>query len=163
IPGYEVQRRLGSGGMGVVYLARQVALNRLVALKVMRPHSAGHELRERFRAEARPVARLEHPNIVRVHDSGAHEDQLYFAPEYVAGGCLAEKLSGGPWPARQAAELVACLADAVEHAHQQGIVHRDLKPANVLLTEQGEPKVADFGLSRQQSAEAGLTRSGDVL
>jgi serine/threonine-protein kinase len=162
VPGYEVLEVLGHGGMGVVYRARQVGLDRVVALKMIRTDLLLDEgARARFRAEARAVAKLEHPHIVRVHDSGEHAGRPYFALELMSGGSLAEKLKEeGPWPARAAAELVVRLAGAVEHAHRQGIVHRDLKPANVLLAADGTPKITDFGLCHWREGE-GLTRAGD--
>jgi WD40 repeat protein/tetratricopeptide (TPR) repeat protein len=132
--GYTVLEELGSGGMGVVYLARQVKLNRLVALKMIREGvQARSEQRERFGAEALAVARLQHPNIVQIYEVGEHQGVPFFALEYADGGSLARHLAGTPQPADQAAGLVEVLARAMHYAHQQGIVHRDLKPANVLL------------------------------
>jgi WD40 repeat protein/serine/threonine protein kinase len=140
VPGYEVLRELGHGGMGVVYLARQVGLNRLVALKMLR--AAGPEQRARFRAEAEAVAALQHPNVVQVHEVGEAGGCPYLALEYVAGGTLADRLAGKPWEPRAAAELIRTLAAAIHYAHQRGIVHRDLKPANVLLQEEVSRKDA---------------------
>jgi serine/threonine protein kinase/WD40 repeat protein len=134
IPGYEVLEVLGRGGMGVVYLARQVALNRVVALKmILHGAHAGADDLARFRREAEAVARVQHPNIVQVYDSGEHEGRPYLALEFVKGGSLKEFLKGVPQPASDAARLVEVLARAVDAAHRQGIVHRDLKPANILL------------------------------
>jgi WD40 repeat protein/serine/threonine protein kinase len=134
VPGYEVVRVLGQGGMGVVYLARQLGLNRPVALKmILAGACAGERERARFHTEAEAVARLRHPNIVQVYEVGEHDGRPYLALEYVEGGSLADRLGGTPQPARRAAELVEALARAVHDAHQQGVVHRDLKPANVLL------------------------------
>jgi formylglycine-generating enzyme required for sulfatase activity/tRNA A-37 threonylcarbamoyl transferase component Bud32/mono/diheme cytochrome c family protein len=165
IPGYEVLGFLGKGGMGIVYKARQLSLNRVVALKMILSHRlADLDARTRFHSEARAVAQLDHANIVHIWDHGEHEDRPYFSLEYVEGGSLADQTKGTPWPARKAAALVAALADAVEHAHQHGIVHRDLKPANILLTAGGVPKIADFGLARSmQSDAAGLTQAGDLV
>jgi serine/threonine protein kinase len=159
-PGYEVLGEIGRGGMGVVFKARQVALDRIVALKWLRGNLAEYPAaRARFQLEAQAVARLDHPGIVRIHDSGLHQGQPYFAMEFVAGGCLADRADAFRSP-RAAAALVAHLADAVEYAHQQGIVHRDLKPSNVLLAAGGlaggakppaadlVPKITDFGLAR---------------
>jgi serine/threonine protein kinase len=163
IPGYEIVGELGRGGMGVVYQAKQTRLGRLVALKVI--HGAGPltpEVVRRFEAEAGTVARFDHPNIVRVYDSGEHGGVAYLALEFVAGGNLAQRLQSGPWPARQAAELVGRLADAVEVAHRQNVIHRDLKPANILLTEDGTPKIADFGLARLLDQVSG-TVGGELL
>jgi tetratricopeptide (TPR) repeat protein/tRNA A-37 threonylcarbamoyl transferase component Bud32 len=164
VPGYEVLGELGRGGMGVVYKARQTALKRYVALKVLTAGShAGAQQRVRFRQEAEAVARLQHPHIVQIFEVGEKDGQPYFAMEYVPGCTLSQKLSGTPVAARQAAELVATLAQAMEYAHRRGIVHRDLKPANVLLTPEGQPKVTDFGLAKQLDDEQGQTQSGAVM
>jgi eukaryotic-like serine/threonine-protein kinase len=179
VPGYEILGELGRGGMGVVYLARQLGVNRLVALKMVRAGShAGKEDLARFRLEAEAVGRLAHPNIVQVHQVGLHEGMPFLSLEYCAGGTLASKLQGKPLLPRQAAELVEALARAVHAAHSAGVVHRDLKPGNVLLApcppgEEGPalgvPKITDFGLAKMRAAAEtapgpeGLTRSGDIL
>jgi serine/threonine-protein kinase len=164
VPGYEILGELGRGGMGAVYKARQIGTDRLVALKVIRAGQyAGEADRERFGREARAVARLVHPNVVQVYAMGDCDGQPYFVLEYVAGGTLADRLHGRPWPARDAAQLVRTLAHALQTAHRQGIIHRDLKPRNVLLTPDGQPKIADFGLARLMDEPAGLTASGAVI
>jgi WD40 repeat protein len=164
VPGYEILGELGRGGMGVVYKARQVGLNRLVALKmILAGGHAGEAERARFRVEAEAVARLQHPNIVQIHDIGESNGHPFFSLEFVEGGTLAEHLGHRPQPPRQAAQLVATLARAVHAAHQAGIVHRDLKPANVLLTADGTPKIADFGLAKRLDAESRLTRSNAIV
>jgi serine/threonine protein kinase len=173
IPGYEILGVLGRGGMGVVYRARDLALNRVVALKmVLAGSAAAPEQLARFRAEAEALARLRHPHIVQVHTCGEHAGQPYFVLEYVEGGSLAERLRGQPQPPRDAARLVLLLARAVHAAHQAGIVHRDLKPANILLgppadepalnSALGWPKVTDFGLARYLD-EASRTADGTLL
>jgi formylglycine-generating enzyme required for sulfatase activity/tRNA A-37 threonylcarbamoyl transferase component Bud32/mono/diheme cytochrome c family protein len=165
IPGYEILGPPKRGGMAFVYKARQVRLNRVVALKVIRgqrrPNSAEQA---RFHAEAQTVARLDHPNIVRVFDSGEQDGVPYLVLEFVAGGSLAEKVAAGPLSPPAAARLLLQIVDAIGYAHNCDVVHRDLKPANILLTPDGLPKVADFGLSKQMQAAAGcLTQAGDVL
>jgi eukaryotic-like serine/threonine-protein kinase len=161
IRGYEVQEVLGRGGMGVVYKAWHLRLNRAVALKMLLAGAyARPEELERFMHEAEAVAGLRHANIVQVHDVGDHDGQPYFTMEYVEGGSLAQKLVGAPQPFREAAALVAALAQTVQVAHEGGIVHRDLKPANILLTADGTPKIADFGLARHFDSEPVLTLSG---
>jgi WD40 repeat protein len=161
VPGYEVLEVLGEGGMGVVYRARHVGLDRPVALKLLRGGS-GKRL-ARFRAEALAEARLQHPHIVQIFEVGEHQGQPYLALELLEGGSLETQISGKPQAPRAAAELVAVLARAIQYAHTRGIVHRDLKPSNVLLTAEGTPKVADFGLAKFLQAAEGQTSEGDVL
>ncbi len=167
VPGYEVLTELGRGGMGVVYKANQVGLHRVVALKMILAgqHASPQEL-NRFKVEAEAVARLVHPNVVQIYDIGEHEGLPYFSLEYVGGGSLAQKLHGKPMPGREAAELIETLSRAVHAAHERGIIHRDLKPANVLLTEDGSPKITDFGLAKKLEEIAGgtgTTRTGSIM
>ena len=179
ILGFEIVRELGRGGMGVVYLARQIGLNRLVALKMILPGaSAAPEERLRLQREAEAIARLQHPNVVQIFQVGEEQGQLFLALEYLSGGSLRAQLAGQPLPARAAAALVETLALAIEHTHEHGIIHRDLKPANVLLTSPmsasglGEPhgsepilvpKITDFGLAKLVHESAGPTRSNDLI
>lgn len=153
VPGFEIVRLLGVGGMGVVYLARQPSLDRLVALKMIRADNAAPAFRERFLAEAAVIARLRHPGIVVIHELGEHDGQPFFALEYCPHGSLAARLGGKPQDPLTAAGLVRRLAEAVEAAHRAGVVHRDLKPGNVLLTDgegpEPSPKITDFGLARR--------------
>ena len=161
IPGYDVQAIVGRGGMGVVYKARHLRLNRFVALKMLLAGAyAGANERARFQREAEAVASLHHPNIVEIYDVGGDEGFPFFSMELLEGGSLAQTLSGTPQPARQAAALLITLAEAVQVAHQAGIVHRDLKPGNILLTGAGDGKIADFGLARHFEGESALTLSG---
>jgi WD40 repeat protein/tRNA A-37 threonylcarbamoyl transferase component Bud32 len=164
VPGYDILEVLGHGGMGVVYKARHLALNRTVALKMMltgvRPELADPV---RFRTEAEAVARLQHPNIVQIHEVGEANGHPYCALEFVEGGSLAGKLASKPMPAREAAKLVEALARAMQLAHSRNVVHRDLKPTNVLLTADGTPKISDFGLARQLDSDSGHTQTGVVL
>lgn len=159
IPGFEVVDELGRGGMGVVYRARQVALNRIVALKVVQAGQfASPEQRQRFRTEVEATARVQHSHVVQVYSAGEHEGCPYLVTECVEGGNLARVLHGVPQPPQDAARLVLLLARGIHAAHKQGIIHRDLKPGNVLLGPVGDesalacrygvPKIADFGLAR---------------
>jgi hypothetical protein len=181
IPGYELLDVLGRGGFGVVYQARQLELNRLIALKMVLPNRlVGDAERARFRHEAKVVARLKHPNIVKIHDTGEHDGLPYFVMELVTGGNLAGRLGGTTLAPMHAAQLAETLARAVHHAHVLGVVHLDLKPANVLLDPVSEapdgtlegaslagaigslrwvPKVSDFGLARRLNPEADQSQS----
>jgi WD40 repeat protein/tetratricopeptide (TPR) repeat protein len=164
VPGYEIEGELGRGGMGVVYLARQVKVRRLVALKMLlhAGHASRHE-QERFRIEAEAAARLQHPGIVQVYEVGVCRGYPFFSMEYAPGGTLALKLAGTPLTVEQSARLVRTLAEAVQHAHERGVVHRDLKPGNVLLALDGSPKVSDFGLAKRLDAQTFHTQSGSIL
>jgi tetratricopeptide (TPR) repeat protein/tRNA A-37 threonylcarbamoyl transferase component Bud32 len=161
ISGYLVEALLGRGGMGIVYKARHLRLNRIVALKMMVSGAySGPRERARFQREAEAVASLRHANIVAVYDVGEHDGCPYFTMEFLEGGSLAHALAGTPQPAREAAALLMTLAEAVQVAHQASIVHRDLKPANILLTADRTPKIADFGLARHFDGQSALSLSG---
>jgi serine/threonine protein kinase len=185
---YEILGEVGRGGMGVVYKGRHRTLTtRLAAIKVLHPAAGGEEARERFLAEARAVASLHHPNIVRIYDvcdPAPGEGEPFVALEYVEGGSLADRINGTPLPPREAADLLLPLAEAMHQAHLQGIIHRDLKPANVMLagsvrarsvSEGGAqsladaagsdliPKITDFGLAKQLDADSALTRTGAIV
>jgi formylglycine-generating enzyme required for sulfatase activity/tRNA A-37 threonylcarbamoyl transferase component Bud32 len=163
VPGYEVEAEIARGGMGVVYRARHVRLNRPTALKMLlggKYHDPA--ARVRFLVEAEAVAALQHPHVVQVFEFGEYDDLPFLAMEFVGGGTLADKVArDGRVAPRPAAELMAKLAAAIAFAHSKGIVHRDLKPANVMLTPAGEPKVTDFGLAKV--GDSGVTASGAVM
>jgi tetratricopeptide (TPR) repeat protein/tRNA A-37 threonylcarbamoyl transferase component Bud32 len=161
---YETISILGQGGMGVVYKARQLTLNRLVALKMIRnAEFASEDQVRRFQNEAEAVATLDHPGIVPIYEVGTFEDQRYFSMKLVEGQGLDKKLEELAKNPRAAARVVAEVADAVNHAHQRGILHRDLKPANILMDGQGHTHVTDFGLAKRIEEDAGLTVSGAIM
>ena len=161
---YELLKVLGEGGMGIVYKARQLSLNRLVALKMIKASRfpSADEVR-RFHNESEAVARLDHPNIVPIFEVGQYEDQHYFSMKLIAGESLDRKSKDYLANPRYASELLAMTAAAIHHAHQRGILHRDLKPANILIDSEGRPHVTDFGLAKKVEGDSELTRSGAIL
>ncbi len=161
---YELRAEIARGGMGVVYRARQLSLNREVAVKLMLHGAlASAEDVERFRAEARAAAALNHPGIIAIHEVGECDGQHYFSMDLVPGQNLGEMTRSGPLPARRAATLIAEVARAVEYAHRMGVVHRDIKPTNVIVDPEGRTHVTDFGLARRVHFDATITQPGQVL
>jgi tRNA A-37 threonylcarbamoyl transferase component Bud32 len=161
---YELLEVIGQGGMGVIYKARQVGLNRTVALKMIRSaHLATPDDVQRFRSEAELIAQLDHPNIVPIHEIGEHQGQHYFSMKLLPGGNLVAHLPRLREDLREGVALLAKVTRAVQHAHQHGVLHRDLKPANIVLDNRGEPHVTDFGLARRLAANDGLTQTGAIL
>lgn len=170
LPQYDLWEMLGHGGMGAVYKARQISLERWVAVKILPPEMAGEEedqFIERFKNEARTMARMNHPAIVSVYDFGETADgQLYFVMEYVNGTDVAKMIaSQGRLPPEYALAITAHVCDALHYAHTHGVIHRDIKPANILINMEGQVKVADFGLARMEdpSQSGGLTRTGVAM
>jgi Protein kinase domain len=161
VPGYEILEEVGRGGMGVVFRARQVSLNRVVALKMVLGGRGVDTALERFRAEAEAVGRLQHANIVQVYEIGEHDGCPFYTLEFCPNGNLARKLAGKPLPAAEAVELVGDLARAMTAVHRAGIVHRDLKPQNVLLSADWTPKVTDFGCAKTEHGSH--TQTGAVF
>ncbi len=161
---YEIIEEIARGGMGVVYRANQKKLNRTVALKKILSGTMASEAEvARFLIEAKAAAKITHPNIVQVYDTGEMDMQPFFAMELVEGISLAEKMNGQPQSIPWSCELMVRTADAIHHAHQSGIIHRDLKPSNVLLTRDEQPKVTDFGLAKVLSEGDSKTRTGDLM
>jgi serine/threonine protein kinase len=163
---YELLEELGRGGMGVVYKACQRSLNRIVAIKMVQSQRLASEaMVQRFQLEAEAAASLRHPNIVAIHEVGAHAGQHYFSMDFIEGRSLAETISDSRFAIsdfRRSAQWVKIIAEAVHYAHQHGILHRDLKPSNILLDAKDEPHVTDFGLARRLEGESTLTLSGEV-
>jgi serine/threonine-protein kinase len=164
IPRYEIRERVGEGATAVVFRAWDRELKRSVALKVLRGRAAlSPVMRERFHREAQASAGLDHPNVVRVHDAGEHDGDLYLVLEFVSGRPLSQRMAERALPERDAVALLEKVARGMAAAHANGIVHRDLKPGNILVTDSGEPKVGDFGLAYLVDSDARLTRTGSSL
>jgi tRNA A-37 threonylcarbamoyl transferase component Bud32 len=161
---YDIQKELGRGGMGIVYKARQITLNRPVALKMIKAGVLADdaELR-RFQNEAEAVALLDHPGIVPVYEVGEHDGQKYFSMKLVEGSNLAEQLASFQDNPRAAVSLMIETAEAVQHANMRGILHRDLKPANILIDAKGHPHITDFGLAKRMESDAEMTASGAIM
>ena len=163
LPGYEIVRRLGQGGMGVVFLARQLSLNRLVAIKLLPPlpRTEAAVQSARFRREAELMARVSHPNVVAIHDSGVAEGRPYLVMEYVEGGDLKRQIvPDRPMDPARVRSLIGPIARALSELHRRGILHRDLKPSNILMHDGQTPKVADFGIAVIGGSAGDLTRPG---
>ncbi len=161
---YELIQEIARGGMGVVFKARQVNLNRVVALKmILAGQLAGPQDVQRFYTEAEAAAQLDHPGIVPVFEVGQHEGQHFFSMGFVEGQSLAKRVAEGPLEPRAAAEMVKTVADAVQYAHDKGVIHRDLKPGNILLDKDGKPRITDFGLAKLTESGSDLTGTGQIL
>ena len=161
---YELLSELGRGGMGIVYRARQISLNRIVAIKMLlRGGLASTEDQARFLHEAESLGGLDHPNIVPIYEVGQHDGQLFFSMKYVEGQTLSQMMATERLSARLIAELLVPVARAIHFAHENGILHRDVKPSNILIDEAGVPHITDFGLARRQTGTDSITRTGAVL
>jgi tRNA A-37 threonylcarbamoyl transferase component Bud32 len=161
---YELLEEIARGGMGVVFKARQVSLNRIVAVKmILSGQLAGEAEVKRFRTEAEAAANLQHPNIVAIHEVGEHEGRHFFSMDYVEGANLANFIKDNPLSAIKAAEMLKTIAQAVHYAHQRGTLHRDLKPHNVLMDANAQPRITDFGLAKRIDQDSGLTQTGAVM
>ena len=161
---YELIHELGRGGMGVVYKAHQRSLDRIVAVKmILAGHFASRSDVQRFHAEAQNAARLRHPNIVSIYEVGDFEGQHFYAMEFVQGQRLADLARDQPLPSRQAARYLKALAEATHIGHLEGVIHRDLKPANILIDALDQPRITDFGLSRQLGTDSTLTLTGQAM
>ncbi|MCP5065001.1 MAG: serine/threonine protein kinase, partial [bacterium] len=162
---YELGEEIGRGAMGVVFQARQRSLQREVALKIVIGSSLASDTeRERFHVEAEAAANLQHPNIVPIYEIGRDEDCDYYSMPLLTGGTLGDRMAKQErWSHREAVQLMAAVADAVQAAHRHGIIHRDLKPDNILLDENGEPHISDFGLACRLEQKSTLTLTGQIM
>lgn len=160
---YEIKAWLGDGGMSTVYLAEQTSIGRTVAIKMLPPHfTRDTNFMQRFEREVKVIAALQHPRVLPVHDYGAFHGRPYIVMAYMPGGTLAERIAAGPLPLEEIVPLVSQIAEGLDHAHSKGIIHRDLKPSNVLIDEQGNAYLADFGIAKISEATIHLTGTGVV-
>jgi serine/threonine protein kinase/lipopolysaccharide biosynthesis regulator YciM len=161
---YELIDEIARGGMGVVYKAKQINLNRIVALKmILSGQLASEQDVQRFRTEAEAAANLDHPRIVPIYEVGQQDGQHYFSMGFVDGESLAQKIVDGPMAHREAAEMLVKICEGIAYAHERGVIHRDLKPANILLDQSEQPKITDFGLAKKLGSDSNLTGTGQIL
>jgi hypothetical protein len=161
---YELLAEIGRGGMGVVYCARQISLNRVVALKmILAGHFASEKAVQRFRAEAEVAANFKHPNIVAIHETGVHDGLHFFSMDYIEGKDLAALTKPKGLPPKQAARYLVGIARAVQYAHDHGILHRDLKPSNILIDGRDQPQITDFGLAKRLLEDSDITLTGQIM
>src|SRR3989442_3410037 len=161
---YELLEEIARGGMGVVYRARHLNLERIVAVKmILAERFASQQIVQRFQGEVTAAAHLRHPNIVAIHDVGIHDGQHYFSMDYVEGQNLSQLVGNRPLPSAKAARYVQLIAEAIHYAHGQGILHRDLKPSNVLVDASDQPRITDFGLAKRLDGNASITATGQML
>ena len=160
IPGYQIERELGQGGMAIVYLALQESLHRHVALKVIKPIlTTDDEFARRFLHEGRIIAQLNNPHIVTVHDIASHEGIYYLSMEYLPGDTLQQRIRAG-MPLEETLSVARAIAGALHYAHQRGVIHRDIKPQNILFRENGSPVLTDFGIAKTLGSSTIMTRTG---
>ena len=161
---YVLEEELGRGGMGIVYRAYRKSDGQPVAIKMLsRGEFASPIEKQRFETEATASMKLNHPNIVPIYEYGEHKGCAYFCMKLIEGETLTQRLVRGPLSATETARLMLDVSEAIHYAHEQGILHRDLKPSNILLDENDNPYVADFGLAKQATGDPTLTRSGAIL
>ena len=165
IPNFTIKKELGRGGMATVYLAVQDMLNRDVALKVLLPDMMKNEnLRKNFLSEGNIIARLEHPNIIRIYDIGISDDTTFFMTmEYLSGGSLKDKLAKGSLPYSQSLKILSEISEGLTYAHSEGYIHRDIKPGNILFRANDDAVVTDFGIAKLQNTSGELTQMGFTM
>ena len=161
---FELIEEIGRGGMGVVFKARHLRLNRIVAMKmILQGELASPGDRQRFMAEAHAAAKLQHKSIVPVYEVGQHDGKMFFCMEYIAGKTLLQELANGPLSPRRATKILLQISRAIAYAHEQGVLHRDLKPSNILIAENGDAKITDFGLAKQVTSNRSISLNNMTL